>query len=89
MFLKYLLNTYYVPDTILGAKDAAVKKVTAFIGLTFSWGETGNKHKQTHSAYQGPQPSSVNGQTVNVLGFRGLMSLLRLLNFVIVVKNQP
>lgn len=78
-----------MPDTILGAKDAAVKKVTAFIGLTFSWGETGNKHKQTHSAYQGQQPSSVNGQIVNVLGFRGLMSLLRLLNFVIVVKNQP
>lgn len=49
MLIKSLLSTYYVPGTVLGAKDMVVNmpgKISALKGLPFSWGPRNEKYKQ-------------------------------------------
>lgn len=46
-FSKYILRTYYVPGSILGAVDMSVNKTDkslALIGIIFSWRETISIH---------------------------------------------
>lgn len=51
---SYLLNTYYMPDTVLGTGNVAVSKViksSSLLELLFCQGETDNKQQaqQTHT----------------------------------------